>query len=488
MLTSLLLYLAEASFCLAVFALAYRLLLARLSTFGANRAYLLGSMTASLLLPLLAFPGLSLLFPVAAEPGVGPLPLSWQLAPSVAPAPQAPGAASPDLAALLVPALALIYLLGALAKLWGAGRNVRSLLALARRHPRTNMGGFTIVELPAPSLPAFSFGRLVFLSPLHAGLSARERQLLLQHEQVHVQQRHTADLLFAEALGVLLWFNGLLPYFKTQLKAVHEYLADEAVARTQGSPLGYGELLIKLAASQPPFALAHAFAGKQIFLRIHMLTQPTSTTMQKLRFLLVLPVFAFAWAATACAGSPAADATGPAAVTAAPSAVTGRIGRISWQGNTFLSTAELDQALGLKPGDAYDSAAVARRLSFDPQGQDLTSRYMDNGYLFFSVTPSATRQADGSTDLTFSIVEGRPARIGTLSVSGNRKTSAASVLQLTPLRAGDVFSRAKLLEAQRVLARQGKFNPEKIGINPRPVMRPNQATDLVDIELTVVEL
>ncbi|MBF9237195.1 hypothetical protein I2I05_07280 [Hymenobacter sp. BT683] len=492
MLSSTLLYLAEASFCLAVFALAYRLLLARLTYFAGNRAYLLGALAASVVIPLLAFPGLAdfLAGSVSESPAGRPLvfQLNWKPSPT-APAVAATGV-GPDLAALLMHGLLGLYVLGALYKLVAATRNLRDLAQLAKRHPSTDLGAFAIVHLPEPSLPAFSFGRHVFLSPQHEALSAEERQLLLLHEGVHVRQKHTADLLLVEALGVLFWFNGLVPYFRQQLKTVHEYLADEAVARAQGSPRTYGELLIKLAAQQPPFALAHAFSNKQIFLRIKMLTQPTSSPMQKLRFLLVLPVFGFAWAATACTGSPATEvAATPAATTStnAPAATATRIGRITWQGNTYLSTAELNEALGLKTGDAYDSATVVQRLNFDPKGRDITSRYMDHGFLFFSAVPTATPQPDGTTDLAFAISEGRKAKLRNITVSGNKKTSSTALLAPLPLRSGDDFSRANLMKSQTILAQQGKVNPAKIAINPKPVMSPNTPTDFVDIELVVEE-
>ena len=78
MLSSYLLYLAEASFCLVVFALAYRLLLARLTYFSWSRWYLLGSVLASLGLPLLSFPGPAYLFATpAAESGPLLLQLNW---------------------------------------------------------------------------------------------------------------------------------------------------------------------------------------------------------------------------------------------------------------------------------------------------------------------------------------------------------------------------------------------------------------------------
>ena len=99
MLTSLLLYLAEASFCLAVFALTYRLLLAGLTYFAWNRAYLLGALAMSVAIPLLTFPGLAAwLANPATAPGVAQLPrrLSWQLGTPLAHAAARPTANGPD--------------------------------------------------------------------------------------------------------------------------------------------------------------------------------------------------------------------------------------------------------------------------------------------------------------------------------------------------------------------------------------------------------
>ena len=62
---------------------------------------------------------------------------------------------------------------------------------------------------------------------------------------------------------------------------------------------------------------------------------------------------------------------------------------------------------------------------------------------------------------------------------------ALALSVVIPLRSGEDFSRAKLMETQRILARQGQVDPNKVGINPAPEMRSNQATDLVNIGLVV---
>jgi hypothetical protein len=332
----------------------------------------------------------------------------------------------------------------------------------------------------------------VFLSPAHAQLSAAEYALLVQHEQVHGAQYHSLDLLLADFLGWFFWFNGLVPYFQRQLRLVHEYLADATVTRPPGRRAAYGHLLLKLAAGPLPSSLVHPFAAKQVAQRIHMLTFPSSSPMKKLRFLLVAPVAALTWVGTAVlrpAPSVAASLPGTQPTTKAQS----RIGTITWRGNKFLTTAQLNEALGLKSGDPYSKETLEKTLAYRPDNSDVTSRYMDNGYLFFQITPAATLRPDGTTDLVISISEGPTARLNTVTVLLRAKDTQKGLAtnapkpetlrQLTALNPGELFSRAKLIQAQRNLATSGLIDPTQIGINPQPDL----ATGKVNIELVVIE-
>ncbi|MGI4866364.1 MAG: POTRA domain-containing protein [Janthinobacterium lividum] len=484
--SSWLLYLAAATGCQAVFALFYWLVLARLSAFGWNRAYLLSSLVLSVALPLVALPAAwaQLVWPAVAPEAAWALP-AWKLGaatPTAAIEMAAPASFSWEVLVLAA------YWLGVA---WQAGRTLRSLgwlYRLGRRHPRTRLGQGWLVQLPEPSRPAFSFGRTVFLSPMHAQLNPAEYAQLVQHEQVHGAQYHSLDLLFAEAINWFFWFNGLVFYLRRELRTVHEYLADAAVARPAGSRVAYGHLLLKLASGPLPTALVHPFSTRQVARRILMLTNPPSSPMKKMRFLLVLPVAALAWVGAAMLGpAPAVAASAPVA---SPRLAQSRIGKITWQGNTFLTTAQLNQALGLQPGDPYSKEVLDAKLN-RPDGASITSRYMDQGYLFFSIEPTAKTLPDGTTDLTFVLAEGHPFRLGTITVMGANnhtlKLSSHDLLGDLPLHSGDLFSRAKLVESQRLLAASGKVEPTKIGVLPRPVVDVAKDIYLVNINFAVIE-
>ena len=486
--SSFFLYLAAATACQAAFGLFYWLVLSRLSTFAWNRAYLLSALVLSAVLPLVALPAawVQLLWPAALPAAALPV---WHLG-AAALVPAAKATAPAGISWLSV--VLAVYWLGVA---WQAGRMARSLgwlYRLSRRHPRTRLGRGWLVQLPEPNRPAFSFGKYVFLSPAHTQLSASEYALLVQHEQVHGAQYHSLDLLLAEALGWFFWFNGLVPYFQRQLRLVHEYLADATVTRPPDRRAAYGHLLLKLAAGPLPTSLVHPFSTKQVAQRIHMLTFPPSSPMKKLRFLLVVPVAALAWVGAAVLSpAPSVAAILPTAQQVAKAQ--SRIGTITWEGNKFLSTAQLNEALGLQAGDPYDKEKLVATLAYRPDNSDVTSRYMDHGYLFFQVTPTATPRPDGTTDLLFTIHEGAVAHINTVTVvllAKDKQQGLAAgapkpetLRQLTALNPGELFSRAKLMQAQRNLAMSGLVNPAQVDINPQP----NPATGKVNIDFAVTE-
>ena len=431
----------------------------------------MGSLAASLVLPLLGLPDALRHLPPAAQASttLKPWALQWSAQHLAIGTPTGSTSGWDWLGALGVVAVT-VYGLGVLLRLWRIGRSISGLYQLIRRSPRTRLGSYWLVELPTSGQGAFSFGQYVFLSPDHATLSPLERAQLLRHEQVHVEQYHTCDILFAELVGALLWFHPLVGYLKRELQNVHEYLADAQVARHSPVVSQYRRLLLRLASAQPAPVLSHAFTDKQVVLRLLFLTQPPASPAKKLRYLLVLPVALSVWLSTASFENPAIEASPMPPSTAASAIVGPKINRIRWQGNTVLSTDRLNQLLGLKPGDVYDAQAIESRLNFLPDGRDITSQYMDQGYMFFSLIPTATPQANGTIDLALTMVEGPQVRLRTITLQGNQKTDAQTVLAALPLKSGDLFSRTKLMQAQQLIAAMVPLLPTKCALTLSPCL------------------
>jgi len=156
---------------------------------------------------------------------------------------------------------------------------------------------------------------------------------------------------------------------------------------------------------------------------------------------------------------------------------------IDWTGNTKYSSGRLDSILGIKSGDVYNTQMLQRRLLADPNGNDVSSLYLDDGYLFFSATPVETSVENDSVDLEIRIYEGPQATINEVNITGNDKTNERVIRRSIRTLPGSKFSRADVIRSQRELATLGFFNPEKIEITPVP--HPENGT--VDINYKVEE-
>jgi len=156
---------------------------------------------------------------------------------------------------------------------------------------------------------------------------------------------------------------------------------------------------------------------------------------------------------------------------------------ITWAGNYLYDDKTLASVLGIKEGSVYSKETLDKRLNYNPTGQDITSLYMNDGYLFFSIEPVETKVEGDSIDIEMRITEGVQARIKEINIAGNTKTSDHVLRRELRTLPGDKFNRELLIRSQREIATLGYFDPEKVGINPVP----NAADGTVDINYTVVE-
>ena len=156
---------------------------------------------------------------------------------------------------------------------------------------------------------------------------------------------------------------------------------------------------------------------------------------------------------------------------------------ISWLGNAKFRSGQLDTLLGIKKGDIFNQAMLEQKLYMNPSGIDISSLYMDDGYLFFQVNPSETNVENDSIDLTINIYEGKQAIINKVTVVGNTKTNDHVIYREIRSRPGQLFRRSDIMRSQQELSNLGYFNPEKMGITPTP----NPADGTVDIEYRVEE-
>ena len=304
----------KANEALLLLALAYFGLLRRLTFFHPNRAYLVLALLFAAVYPALPAPAL---LPAEATPTVF-LAIKGSVGlPGPAGVPSAPAT---DWAAR---ALA-VYAAGAAVLL---ARLLGQLLALARPARRSRpavVAGQAVRVLPGKGSP-FSFAGSIYLNPdQHPG---PELAAVLRHEQVHVRQGHTADVLLAQLALAAAWCNPAAWLLRRALLDNLEFLADQAVLATGLDRRAYQYSLLRLSHAPAGPALVSHFTFPALKNRVIMMNMPLSSSGQLARYFaagpLVLAVALGISGARAQGGGPlvppaAAGAQAPSAFAAPP--------------------------------------------------------------------------------------------------------------------------------------------------------------------------
>lgn len=158
-------------------------------------------------------------------------------------------------------------------------------------------------------------------------------------------------------------------------------------------------------------------------------------------------------------------------------------GNITWVGNTKYDTATLNKVLGIRKGDVYNQDLLDQNLTYSEGGYDITSLYMDDGYLFFRVDPVEIRVENDTIDLEMRMNEGEQATIKHVTVKGNTKTNDRIIIREMYTRPGQLYSRSDIIRTIRELSALQYFDSEKL----TPDIQPNPADGTVDINYVVEE-
>ena len=157
---------------------------------------------------------------------------------------------------------------------------------------------------------------------------------------------------------------------------------------------------------------------------------------------------------------------------------------INWIGNTIHSSENLQRRLNINKGDVFNQSILEERLFGNGQGNDVSSIYLDDGYLFFNATPSEILVTEkNEIDLEIRIYEGKQARINSVNVIGNTKTNDHVIMREIRTRPGDLFKRSDIMRSQRELAQLQYFDPEQFDVK----INPNAVKNNVDITYVVAE-
>jgi outer membrane protein insertion porin family len=160
-------------------------------------------------------------------------------------------------------------------------------------------------------------------------------------------------------------------------------------------------------------------------------------------------------------------------------------GDIKWSGNARYTDLALNSILRIKKGDVFSEDLLGKRLSGGgPSGDDISSLYLNEGYLTYNADPVQTGVHGDTVDLDIRIYEGPQYTINRVTVKGNDVTNDKVVIRELQTLPGQKFNKAALIESTRIIGQLGNFDDTKT--EPKPV-NINAADGTVDLIYNVVE-
>jgi len=192
--------------------------------------------------------------------------------------------------------LVAIYIIGALILFTLFISSLLYIRQLRKKFPYQVIHDLNFYDTIEPGTP-LSFFRSIFWNR-NIDVTTREGQQIFRHELFHVTQKHSFDTLFLELVHILCWFNPFFYLIKKELKAIHEFLADENAAREYNQH-DYAELLILQCINAKNNHISHSFFQNHIKRRIAMITNITKRKYSYWTRILVLPISAILFCAIA---------------------------------------------------------------------------------------------------------------------------------------------------------------------------------------------
>ena len=285
--TEFLIYQGKTAVILAVFYMFYRLLLSKDTFHRFNRIILLGTAALSFVLPLCVIT----IHEVVTIPAVQSAPQVMESATI------GTMAAVAEVSEPIWPyVICAVFAIGALGVLLMAVVSIAKVICIIRSGEHHTLESSETLVITDAEIAPFSWMKYIVLSreDYENGYSQ-----ILTHEKAHIALKHSWDVLFVDMITALQWFNPAMWMLKADLRAIHEFEADDAVLRSGADVKEYQYLLIRKAVSKSGYSVANSFNHSTLKARITMMLNKKSSRMSAWKALYVIPLVGISLAATA---------------------------------------------------------------------------------------------------------------------------------------------------------------------------------------------
>ncbi|MEA5006715.1 MAG: M56 family metallopeptidase [Rikenellaceae bacterium] len=278
-------YILKSSLCLAAFYLFFKLMLSRETLYKFNRVVLLSLFAIALVIPFIHIS-------FAKDVPYSGLALNIDQLIAMAASENSVTVAANGNVDVWILGIFILYIAGALFFL---GRMAVSLVRIimmvkSADTQRIPIEGVRLI-IHKKEMAPFSWMKYIVISENDYKESSRE---IITHELAHIEGRHSLDLILAEVITIIHWFNPAVYLLKQELRNIHEYQADEAVIDKGIDAKQYQLLLIKKAVGDRLYSMANSFNHSKLKNRITMISKKKSNRLAAIKALFVLPLSALA--------------------------------------------------------------------------------------------------------------------------------------------------------------------------------------------------
>ncbi len=143
-----------------------------------------------------------------------------------------------------------------------------------------------------------------------------------------------------------------------------------------------------------------------------------------------------------------------------------KVGRISYRGAKLFAQDQIDRVTKLRSGDVYSPKAVQADI------KALQDLYGAKGYVDFQAGARSTPGGNQATDISYTMEEGGPARVGRISITGNTRTKDKVVRRELALEPGEVFNTVRMEASKQRLNNLNYFS--KVDLYPAESGNPEE--------------
>ncbi len=257
-----------------VFLAVYDLVLKKETFFQWNRAYLIITSVLAYVIPLIKFTGVT-----------ESIPSEYRIMlPEVMLSPETYIETQVENATVLFDGMQWVFIIGVLIASIIFVTKLYQIFNLIRQNSKEKNKDYNLVHLPTQHT-SFSFFHYIFL-----GKTTHKKEEIIEHELIHVKQKHSIDLLFFELQKIVLWFNPYSYIYQNRIAEIHEFIADAKTVNKKEKSTFYNSLLAETFRVDK-MAFVNSYNKQSIIKkRIIMFSKEKSKEFLKFKYVLLIPV------------------------------------------------------------------------------------------------------------------------------------------------------------------------------------------------------